>query len=369
MTSPSPTRYTLVVSDFHLGSGARLSDGRPNPMEDFPYDTSFIEFLAFYSTGQWESREVELVINGDFLNQIQEFPQNEVSPHLITEKRAVERSRRIIQGHVALFDALGTFAALPDKNVIFIPGNHDPGLSFTAVQEILRQRIGGAVSFAERSYIKDGVYIEHGDRYEPFHALTPPYTDILHRKGKQPILNIPWATYFFIYVVLPLKRRRTYVDKVLPFRNYLVWAAMNDFWVFLGSMIRVVFFALRSLFIGVGAKKFPVFYMLRMLWDMRATPDLTRGAQRIMYRHPEVTTVVFGHTHLAEFVPMKGRRSYYNTGCWNEITGMSPTRLGTIRRFTYLLIEHTESTHAPSLLLWRGHYRETEEFYGTNLSP
>jgi len=338
-------------------------------MEDFPYDADFIEFLEYYSTGEWEARDVELVINGDFFNQIQEFPQGETSPHMITEKRAVERTRRIIQGHVELFDALGAFAALRDKQVRFIPGNHDPGLCFSGVQELLSQRIGGAVSFSDRGYIKNGVYIEHGDRYEPFHALTAPYTDILHRKGKPPILNIPWATYFFIYVVLPLKRKRTYVDKVLPFRNYLVWAAMNDFRVFAASMIRVVLFAMRSLFFGVGAKKFPVFYMLRMLWDMRATPDLTRGAQRITYRHPEISTVVFGHTHLATFVPMKGRRSYYNTGCWNEVTGMSPARLGSIRRFTYLRIEHQGLAHTPALLLWRGHYRETEEFYGTNLSP
>ena len=368
MTTATPTRYTLVISDFHLGSGARLSDGRPNPMEDFPYDDSLIEFLEFYSGGEWENRDVELVINGDFLNQIQEFPRNESSPHLITEKRAIERTRRIIQGHLSVFEALSRFAGLPGKNIVFTPGNHDPGLIYAGVQELMLQYITGSVTFAPRAFVKDSVYIEHGDRYEPFHALTAPYTDILYRKGKEPILNIPWATYFFMYVVLPLKRRRTYVDKVLPFRNYLVWAAMNDFRVFAASMIRVVLFALRSLFIGVGARKFPVFYMLRMLWDMRVSPDLSRGAERIMYRHPEVTTVVFGHTHLAVFVPMKGRRSYYNAGCWNEITGMSPGRLGTIRRFTYLLIEHTGQAHSPSLLLWRGRYRETETFYGTNLS-
>jgi hypothetical protein len=64
MTS-TPGRRTirLVVSDFHLGKGRYLGDKTKNLLEDFIYDREFAEFLKYYSTQEFETADVELVLN------------------------------------------------------------------------------------------------------------------------------------------------------------------------------------------------------------------------------------------------------------------------------------------------------------------
>ncbi len=364
MASDSPYRITLVVSDFHLGTGARLKDGRPNPMEDFPYDSKFVEFLEYYSSGEFEHTEIDLVINGDFFNHIQVFPPDDKSPHYITESKALQRTRRILDGHKELFAGLSKFASSPGKRVVFTPGNHDPGLFFPAVQDLIADEIEGNVVFVERAYVKDGLYVEHGDRYDPFHRLMPPYTEIVSRGIPEPVVNTPWGTYFFLNIVLPLKKKRPYVDKVVPFRNYLIWAMFNDFFLFVLTMLRLVFFVLKMIVVRKSWQKFPIVYILSLMKTLTISPDLKNGAARIFYRYPELKMVVFGHTHQATFVPMPGGRSYYNTGCWNEVTGMEPSHMGTHRKFTYLVVYHRDQAIEAKLMIWNGLYHPAEEFFG-----
>jgi metallophosphoesterase superfamily enzyme len=57
-------KTVIVVSDLHLGAGEYV-DGRPNILEDFHYDKELVDFLKYYSSGEYSSREVEIIINGD----------------------------------------------------------------------------------------------------------------------------------------------------------------------------------------------------------------------------------------------------------------------------------------------------------------
>ena len=63
-------KIKLVVSDFHLGKGRRLSDGTQNLLEDFRSDRQFIEFLDYFMTGPHKRCGVELILNGDFFNPV-----------------------------------------------------------------------------------------------------------------------------------------------------------------------------------------------------------------------------------------------------------------------------------------------------------
>ena len=58
----------LVISDCHLGTGARR--GQQNPLEDFHEDERLAEFIEHYSTGSYASHEVELILNGDIYDLI-----------------------------------------------------------------------------------------------------------------------------------------------------------------------------------------------------------------------------------------------------------------------------------------------------------
>ena len=64
-------RIKLVISDLHLGKGRLLENGGINSFEEFYYGDKLIEFINFYSTGVYRESDVELIINGDFLNFLQ----------------------------------------------------------------------------------------------------------------------------------------------------------------------------------------------------------------------------------------------------------------------------------------------------------
>ncbi|MCY4524036.1 MAG: hypothetical protein OXB84_04785, partial [Halobacteriovoraceae bacterium] len=51
------TKTILVISDIHLGAGA-IIEGKRNPLEDFHYDKEMVDFLEYYFSGDYASREV-----------------------------------------------------------------------------------------------------------------------------------------------------------------------------------------------------------------------------------------------------------------------------------------------------------------------
>jgi len=60
-------KVVLVISDLHLGAG-KMIKGKRNLLEDFHYDNELVDFLNYYSSGDYQDIEVELVINGDFFD-------------------------------------------------------------------------------------------------------------------------------------------------------------------------------------------------------------------------------------------------------------------------------------------------------------
>ena len=165
-------KIKLVVSDFHLGKGHILPDGSINIFEDFYFDEKFQEFLEFYTKGEYESADVELVINGDFLNLIQTDYKGHHT-HVITENIDLYKLRTIVEGHKALFDALRKFAAMPGKRITYIVGNHDQGMLWQKTRDLFDESCDTRVNFKNIVYFFDGVHIEHGHQHEASNRLDP----------------------------------------------------------------------------------------------------------------------------------------------------------------------------------------------------
>jgi hypothetical protein len=98
-------KLKLVVSDFHLGKGPYREDGSVNVLEDFRQDGKFAQFLDYHSDGEWKDAEVELIVNGDFLNHLSLDLDGRRQAE-ITELRCVETTEAILRGHPLVFDAL-----------------------------------------------------------------------------------------------------------------------------------------------------------------------------------------------------------------------------------------------------------------------
>src|SRR5690606_21478290 len=114
--------------------------GSVNILEDFFHDREFIEFLEYFSSGIYENTEVELILNGDFFNLLM-IDFEEVEPEIVTELIALRRMKKIIDGHRASMNALRYFQSLELKSVTFVMGNHDPGILFPSVQELIRATV------------------------------------------------------------------------------------------------------------------------------------------------------------------------------------------------------------------------------------
>lgn len=353
------SRIKLIVSDFHLGAGPRNPDGSVNILEDFFHDREFMEFLEYFSSGQYADVEVEVILNGDFFNLLQ-IDFDEVDADVVSELTALRRMRRIMEGHRSMMNALRYFQSLPGKSLTFVMGNHDPGIIFPSVQNLIREFVGESARFYLESYEFDGVYVEHGNQYEVANQFDRKEY-LLRRHLPQPVLNQPWGSYFLVHVVNQIKRVKPQFDKVLPFGTYLRWLFLYDLKFALQLMTRMIRYFFQSRFRNDPRRNASLRQTLKIMKEAPLFPDLDDAAERILMTRDDIHTVIFGHNHrptLRQFAPNK---VYLNTGTWNRLTHLELERFGTRLQCTFAHIEYQGSRVLSSLKVWNGRRRLTSE--------
>lgn len=354
-------RIRLVVSDFHLGAGPTRPDGGTNYLEDFFHDRKFIEFLTHYMSGDCERAEVELVVDGDFFNQLQ-VSFDEVHPELMTEPVALRRTEAILAGHPELFEAMRRFAAAPHHSITFLVGNHDVGLLWPAVRRLIAERLGPTARVhADPVYAEGGVWIEHGNQHVAENRIDFDHAFIHDGRG-DPIVNLPWGDLFVVRFLNRMKKRRPYIDKVYPFKLYLRWALLHD-----------TLFALKAAVMGIGYfmavllrlgenRRFARQYFFKIMKEFSFPVKMDRAAKRIFALNPGYRIVVFGHGHQAAAKRFGGGRQYFNTGIWNEMISLDIGTMGRQLRLTFVEIAYDRDGNPEGALKeWRGVYREVED--------
>lgn len=353
-------KIKIIVSDFHIGRGRSLPDGSFNYLEDFRFDEKFIEFLDYHVSGDFAQANVELICNGDFFNHLQ-VDLIDPAPDIIEEKAAVERTQKILKGHPELFEAMTRFAAAPNHSITFTLGNHDAGLLYPAVHELLRKTIGTGFQVKLGKYLFDGVHVEHGNQYFADNAYNPRLY-FLSKGLAKPVVNLPWGSHFVIHLLNRLKRERPYVDKVYPFKHYLQWALFHDTAFALRAIARIVYYFFRLRFRRDPHRKSPIMKTLRIIGEIALSPKLDREAKRILLSQKDVSIVVFGHTHHALMRSFAPNKIYINTGLWNEQVSLEVSDPGKIVRLTYAHLEYDEQGRVhPYLKQWKGTHKIIED--------
>lgn len=351
-----------MVSDFHLGTGRYGPDGRRNHLEDFFFDEHFVEFLEYHRTGEFHDAQVELIINGDFLNLLQ---LSEVAPEgdLFTEKVCLDMVERVFAGHEKMFDALAHFAQSPGRSVVIVVGNHDAGLLFDAVRARVGERIGDSVKFFIEAYDFDGVHIEHGNQFDVLNAFDPKKL-FLTRGLPEPVVNLPWGSHYLIDVMTREKARRPHLDKVVPYGRFIRWAFVHDTWWMLGLTVRSIVFFFKSVLVPIPWRRFHFVDLLRRIFSYSPSSSLEREARRCM-EQGGFDTVIFAHTHVPIYREYGGQRVYVNTGTWNHVTSLDIGSLGRLVKLTYAFLEWEDDTDrwVPHLREWKGYHRVVQELY------
>lgn len=345
-------KVKLVISDFHLGRGRWLEDGTLNPLEQFIYDEKFIQLLDYYSSDLFRKDEVELIINGDFLNTIQ-VDYDEKLPDSITERGSLEKMEKIIAGHPEIFDALKKFAAAPNHSLTYIYGNHEPSLLWPDARQYLERVVGEKIRFPGFSYKFDGIYMEHGMQYQTINRFDLNQL-FLTRGLKEPIINLPWGSYFVIKYLNSLKLKRPHVDRVSPFGMYLLAAVVFDTGFAIPAIWKLMMFFLERHIDWRPGEKNPMLTSLRIIRDISITPDLPSYAKQILSKG-SYHTVLFGHDHRPAFRRIGKGQLYVNTGTWNDLIHLDIANLGRQLRTTYAQIDYDKNDRPQTRLkIWKG---------------
>lgn len=350
-------KIKLVISDLHLGRG-RISNGVINPLEEFYFEDKLVEFLDFYSSGKYRDAEVELIINGDFLN----FLQVDYKEHfltVITEGVALDLLKGIIEGQDKVFRAFREFTSVPNKSITYIVGNHDQAMLWPKLRAEFNDAVGAPVKFKNIAYNFDGIHIEHGHMHEAANRLDPKKF-FLKQNLPEPILNLPFGSYFFIEFVMKIKRKHPHVDKIRPFNKLIRWALLNETWFTIVTFCKLIFFFIKSMLKSHPTKQFPLKRIVQTLLESAIFPDLSDSAHRIL-KHEAVNTVIFGHTHVYDYRQWGRGKEYFNTGTWTDLTSLDVKSLGKITKLTYVLIEYENERPSCRLKEWKGYHKVEED--------
>lgn len=355
-----PKKIKLVVSDMHLGKGRILEHGGINSLEEFYYGEKFVEFINYYSSGPFKDYDIELIINGDFLN----FLQVDYRGHfltVITESIATEILQSIVKGHANVFKALRDFAGMPNRHITYVVGNHDQAMLFPEARAYLNQVLQTQIKFKNIVYYFDGVHIEHGHMHESANRLEPKKF-FLKKDLPEPILNLPFGSHFFVELVLQIKNRYPFIDKIRPFSKMLRWAFINETSMMLKSFFQLMGYMLKSMFVKNPRRNYNMKTILKIILESAIFPDLGGAAKKIL-NDDRVHTVIFGHSHVYQYRQWSSEKEYFNTGTWTEITSLDITSLGKITKLTYVLLEYPDSSDRPRgrLKEWKGYHRIEED--------
>jgi len=359
------SRTKLVVSDFHLGTGRFFADGTLNILEDFLYDEEFAEFLDFYSSGQYAEQDVELILNGDILNLIQ-IDDHGVHTHLITERATARAVERIVAGHPEFFLALKRFAATPGHRIAYVVGNHDAGMLWRGPRRVFEKAVGAPVAFFDVMYRFHGVHVEHGQQHEDICRMDMS-CPFVTRGLPEPVLNLPWGSLFVAVWLTRIKLERPHVDKVKPFPHFMRWMLLHDTVWAISTILRMGQFIWDTI---AFRPRYRITEGVRATWGMlkqiTVYPCFDKIAARILEENADVTTVIFGHTHILRFRKFKGGKEYYNEGSWNEATNLELGEFGTQIKLTYALVEipHPGARARVKLKRWMGRWKPEMDLQG-----
>jgi predicted phosphodiesterase len=337
----SPDKTVLVISDLHLGAG-RMIRGRRNLLEDFHHDSEFIDFLRYYSSDQFFEREVEIIINGDFLDFLAVPFVEYFDDEFWSEEAAMEKLKMIIHAHKDVFSALRNFLSKPHKKIVYIIGNHDAEMIFDSLKVEFKKAIGDppVQKFLMRNDLQlyipvAGVYIQHGHQYEQAHDFVPELSLITAADHKR-YFNPPWGSYYVMNVINKYKQERFFINAVRPIKHFLIHGLLFD-----------TFFTVRFILSNIYyffMVRFWHYFLLKIDWktilaDLRKELELFQDYESLtrdfFQQKPQAKVLVVGHTHNPIFRLYSDGTTFINTGTWTNMVNLELGHLQHSQALTY----------------------------------
>jgi UDP-2,3-diacylglucosamine pyrophosphatase LpxH len=371
-------KVIFVISDCHLSAG-RFYEGNLNPHEDFHFDEEMCDLFQYFSSGEYGEGpngpvEVELFINGDFFDFLN-VPYHGEFEDAITEEIALFKTEACIKGHPKVMAALRKFASKPNKKITYLVGNHDAELFFSKVRERITREWDPdgqypsekvqLITDRDRVKFPGGVEIHHGNQFEAVNVLNFE-KPILDNHLSEPVLNIPWGSFYVLKIVNRLKWERQYLDKIRPVKVFILFGLILDPWFTIRYSFLTLFYFLKTRFVYSPKRRASLKVTAEILkQETRLFMDLEAQARRHLDHEPEVKTIIFGHTHKPMDKAYADGKQYINTGTWTKMVNLDFRSLGQQQiNLTFALIKIRDNQAQCELRSWVGEYSPHRIFQG-----
>lgn len=320
-------KVVLVISDLHLSAG-KMIKGKRNLLEDFHYDNELIDFLNYYSNGDYHDIDVELVINGDFLDFLAvpyvEFYDDE----FWSETAALAKLRMIMSAHVGVLEALKRFLSAPKKKIVYIIGNHDAEFVFDSLKDEFMNYFGELrkniiLSNAISTHIPvKGISIQHGHQYERAHEFDQENAVVETLNGEKYFIP-PWGSYYVTNVINKYKQERSFINAVRPIKHFIIHGILFD-----------TFFTVRfvlSNFYYFIMVRFWHFYMTKrslkqvfedIFRELELFQDYETLTRQFFEKTPGTRVLIVGHTHNPTLRIFNDGTIFINTGTWTRMVNL-----------------------------------------------
>jgi UDP-2,3-diacylglucosamine pyrophosphatase LpxH len=337
-------KLILVISDIHLGAGA-IVDGRRNSLEDFMSDKELVDFFDYFSSGDYQNMEVELIINGDFLDLLAVPYVKYFDDDFWSEKASLDKLELIINAHSEVFGAMKKFLGQKNKKIVYIIGNHDAEMVFDSLQERFLNEFGQLkekimLDRTLQTYTPAlGVYLQHGHEYELAHQFDPEQSIMTSARGEKYFIP-SWGSYYVTHVINKYKQERYHVNAVRPIRSFLIHGLIFDTFFILRFMIANAYYFFMVRFLH--------YYRLKLGWrriieeslnQLHLFQDYDSLTQEFFKQYPDAKLLVVGHTHEPMFNEYANGTRFINTGTWTRMVNLDLKQSRNENKLTFAKIQ------------------------------
>ena len=202
------------------------------------------------------------------------------------------------------------------------------------------------------------ILITHGNQYEAMHILDfnkPILTNYL----EEPVLNIPWGSFYVLKIANKFKWERTFSDKIRPVRTGVILNFLFDpifAMKFIGFSL-YYFFITRFIYNPRRRARFIVTLKIIKQELFSIFSNLESDARDILDEHEHIKTLIMGHTHIPIYRPYQDGKVFINSGSWTKMIHLDPRHFSYGYSKTFVLIKYN-AEHAPEITLrnWYGEH-------------
>ena len=335
----------LVISDVHLGAG-EVFDGKRNPLEDFEADQELVEFLKFYSSKDYQGMEVELIINGDFLDLLAVPYVRYFDDEFWSERASLEKLEIIINAHPEVMQAFFDFLSVKNKKLVYIIGNHDSELIFESLQQrfidIFPKVDQGKITLSKSIQTYNpapGVYLEHGHDYELAHQFNPEDSIVESSQGDKYFVP-SWGSYYVTHVINKYKQERYHVNAVRPIKSFIIHGIIYDTFFILRFLIANFYYFLMVRFLYYYRLKIGIVKVFQESFNqLTLFEDYETITRDFFKKNIDARVLIVGHTHEPSLREYPDGTKFINTGTWTRMINLELNAKKDDTALTYAKIE------------------------------